>query len=101
MVVDGLYSWSEYKILKEKFKDDLVIIAIYSPSRVRYERLSSRKAVDEKSRFRPLTKEQAQSRDYSEIEHLEKGGPIAMADHTILNIGTIEEVKQQVNGVVK
>ena len=28
---DGLYSWEEYLILKDKFTDQLVIIAIYAP----------------------------------------------------------------------
>jgi len=32
-----------------------------------------------------LTLEQAQERDYQEIERLEKGGPIALADYTLVN----------------
>ena len=57
-------------------------ICSWSPSsasaRLRYARLADRSE-------RPLTAEEAQRRDYQEIENLEKGGPIALADFTLLN----------------
>ena len=87
-VLDGVYSWSEYKILHEKFGDDLVVLAITTNSGVRYQRLATRE-------FRPLTYEQARSRDVSEIENLEKGGPISIADYYIDNNGSVEELKAQ------
>ena len=43
---------------------------------------------------RPLTNEQAEARDIAEIENLEKGGPIAMADHFIMNAGSEADLKQ-------
>lgn len=85
VIVDGLYSWSEYKVLKERFGAELIVLAIASPRMARYGRLANRKV-------RPLTEEQAQSRDYAEIENLEKGGPIAIADYTIVNDGTIKDL---------
>ena len=97
VVGDGLYSWDEYKILKEKYGDKMSVIAVYSPPQVRYGRLEKRgKKNDEKQRFRSSTKEEGKSRDYAEIENSDKGGPIAMADFTIINTGTSEELKQQV-----
>ena len=87
-VLDGLYSWSEYKILREKFGEDLIVLAIVTNSSVRYQRLATRD-------FRPLTYEQARSRDVSEIENLEKGGPISIADYYIDNNGTVEDLKAQ------
>ena len=102
VVVDGLYSWSEYKILKEKYNDQMYVLAIYAPPKLRYERLESRSAEnDDKKRFRPFTKEEAKSRDYSEIDNIEKGGPIAMADFTIINTGTEEELKKKINEIIK
>ena len=101
IVIDGLYSWSEYKILKEKYKDSLYVIAVYAPSKMRYERLKNRSVEnDEKKRFRPLTEKEAKARDFAEIENIEKGGPIAMADFTILNTGTIEELKERVREIL-
>lgn len=102
VVGDGLYSWSEYKILKEKYKEAMYVIAVYAPPEVRYQRLEARKAKnDEKNRFRSFTKEEAKARDYAEIENIEKGGPIAMADFTIINTGTREEAKKEVRDILK
>ncbi|RLC34754.1 MAG: dephospho-CoA kinase [Candidatus Nealsonbacteria bacterium] len=102
VVVDGLYSWSEYKVLKEKYGDQMYVLAVYAPPKLRYQRLKDRSvANDEKQRFRNLTEEDAKARDYAEIENLEKGGPIAMADFTIINSGTIEELKDSVKKVLK
>lgn len=97
VIGDGLYSFEEYKVLKKEFGNQLVVVAIYAPPRMRYERLTQRKrSVDDKiARFRPLTIEEAESRDLAEIENLNKGGTIAMADFTILNIKDIEHFKRE------
>lgn len=90
VVLDGLYSWSEYVFLKEKLGEDLVLLAVVSDAKQRYERLATRSV-------RPLTKEEALKRDISEIENLEKGGPIAIADYYIYNNETEEDLKEKVN----
>lgn len=102
VVGDGLYSWSEYKILKEKYGDSMHVIAVYAPPKLRYERLEKRTAKkDEKMRFRVILKKDAKARDFAEIENIEKGGPIAMADFTIINNGTIDELKDQLSNILK
>lgn len=102
VAVDGLYSWSEYKILKEKYGDYLYVVAVYASPKLRYERLKDRAVEgDAQRRFRNLDEEMARARDFAEIENLEKGGPIAMADFTILNTGTIEELKVKIEEVLK
>jgi dephospho-CoA kinase len=78
IVIDGLYSFSEYKTLRREFGDGLVLIAIIASRPLRYERLAQRKE-------RPLTPEEAETRDWQEIESLEKGGPIAIADYSLSN----------------
>jgi dephospho-CoA kinase len=94
VVGDGLYSWSEYKILKEKYGDKLVVLAVFAPPKLRYERLVNRTllASDKNMRNRPATFESAKARDYAEIENIEKGGPIAMADFTFINTGSVDEL---------
>ena len=77
IIIDGLYSFSEYKLLRQEL-DELIVVAIFCPRSLRYQRLTTRPE-------RPLTLEQAQERDYQEIERLEKGGPIALADYTLIN----------------
>jgi dephospho-CoA kinase len=78
VVADGLYSWSEYKILKEHFGNKCLIVAITAPRKTRHERLAHRP-------IRPLTEAQVTAREYAEIENIEKGGPIANADYTVNN----------------
>jgi len=101
VVADGLYSWSEYKILKEKYGKQMIVLAVYAPPYLRYQRLEARKKIDEKMRSRPITKEQAASRDWAEIENIEKGGPIAIADYTLLNTGTIEDLKESLSKIIE
>lgn len=93
-ILDGLYSWSEYKCLKQHFGDDITIVAIITDRAVRYERLTTRD-------IRPLTPEEAQSRDYAEIENLEKGGPISIADKFIVNNGDVDVLTSQVEALMK
>jgi dephospho-CoA kinase len=78
VVADGLYSWTEYKLFKEEFGKNALIVAIAAPRHLRHERLARRPV-------RPLTEEEVTSREFAEIENLEKGGPIANADYTIVN----------------
>ncbi|MBT4511467.1 MAG: AAA family ATPase [Chloroflexi bacterium] len=93
VIVDGLYSWEEYKLLKDNYGDELIIVAVYSSPRTRQNRLSSRPV-------RPLSKEESLSRDFAEIENLNKGGPIAMADYTLQNESSMEELKEATKRLV-
>ena len=99
VIADGLYSWSEYKILKERYGNRLVVLAVYASPETRYERLIKRKIEkgDKDIRFRKIARKDAISRDYSEIENIEKGGPIAMADYTIVNEYSHRELKSNTN----
>ena len=93
VVLDGLYSWDEYLVLKEKYKN-IKLIAIIVDKNIRYERLENRI-------IRPFKKEDAIKRDITEIENLAKAGPIAYADYYIFNnkdekelINRLEEITQ-------
>ncbi len=103
VVVDGLYSWSEYKVLKDEFGELLIVICVYAPPTLRYKRLSERKleASDKILRNRPFSPEDARRRDYNEIENIEKGGPIAMADYILINTRSVEELKKQIENLLK
>ena len=94
VVIESLYAWSEYKIIKEEFGDDFEVLCIATDAPLRRARLETRT-------FRPMTSEVSRSRDYAEIENIEKGGPIGIADHYILNNGTEEEFQKEVKAYVK
>lgn len=102
VVVDGLYSWSEYKALKERFEERFTVVSIYACPETRYKRLQDRAhgEEDREHRMRTLTPKQAKERDHAEIENLEKGGPIAMADYTIVNEFTLEQLKDSIRHIV-
>jgi dephospho-CoA kinase len=85
IVIDGLYSFSEYKTLQRDLNGQLIVVAVVADRALRYARLAQRPE-------RPLTAEQALERDYQEIERIEKGGPIAIADYTLLNNGSVPEL---------
>jgi len=93
VVVDGLYSWEEYTFLKGHYGNDFIVVAVWAPPELRYARLGSR-------RVRPLTMEEAAGRDRAEIENLNKGGPIALADFTILNESSLADLKQQAERII-
>ena len=94
VVLDGLYSWSEYIILKELLGDNLVLLAVVTDCEIRKQRLAQRA-------IRPLTAEEVDNRDRAEIENSEKGGPIARADHFIVNNGTEAQLKAQFDEFMK
>ncbi len=96
IVLDGLYSWSEYKYLRSVFGDRLTTIAVVAPRTVRYQRVANRK-----DSHRQYTVQQVEERDIAEIENLEKGGPIAFADYTLTNGAAPEDLLEQVDGVLE
>lgn len=94
IVLDGLYTWSEYKILKHEFPGEMTVIAIVTPKHERKARMAKRPE-------RPMTSQEVDERDWSEIENLEKGGPIAIADYFVHNDKDLEWLHSQMNDVLR
>ena len=94
IVLDGVYSWTEYVTLKHEFPKCLTFIAVVVDKHLRYDRVAKRpgRAFDGKA---------IRERDRSEIENLEKGGPIAAADYYILNNGTVEDMYGRLDEILK
>lgn len=84
IVLDGLYSWEEYKILKERIPS-IIVLCVYAKPELRYKRLSERKE-------RSHTEKETKKRDIDEIEGTNKGGPIAIADYLVKNEGSKKEL---------
>jgi len=93
IVADGLYTWTEYKVLKHEFPGELTVVAVVAPKNLRHHRLTTRP-------IRPLTIEEANGRDWAEIENLEKGGPIAIADYYLDNRGSLPDLHSQIDDVL-
>jgi len=94
IIADGIYTWTEYQVLKRAFPGELEVVAIVSPRHLRYHRLAERVE-------RPYTATESHERDIAEIEHLEKGGPIAIADHYVINDGPIEDLHEKLRLLVE
>jgi dephospho-CoA kinase len=94
VVVDGLYSWEEFVLLKDYYGDKLKLVALYSSPKTRSTRLAGR-------RIRPLTTKEATDRDKSEIENINKGGPIALADFMIINESSLQALKEQTQMIIE
>jgi dephospho-CoA kinase len=93
VIIDGLYSWEEYLLIKKHYPQNFRVVAVCSSPATRYNRLACRKE-------RPLTAEEAASRDKAEVENINKGGPIAMADFTIINESSLQDLRKETDLVV-
>jgi len=93
VVIDGLYSWEEYIFLNSHYGNVMCVLAVWTSPKMRYDRLMLRAE-------RKLTFEEAVSRDREEIEDINKGGPIAMAEFTIINELTLKNLRQAVERIV-
>ena len=94
IILDGVYSWTEYVTLKKEFPRARTFVAIVVDKHLRYDRVAKRPG-------RSFDAQAIRERDRSEIENLEKGGPIAAADYYILNNGTIEETQSRADEILK
>lgn len=94
IVLDGVYSWTEFKTLKKEFPKALTFIAVVVDKKIRYERVANRPG-------RSFDSVAIRERDRSEIENLEKGGPIVAADYYILNNGSIEDAEKRTDEILK
>lgn len=95
VILDGLYSWTEDRYLRQTFGDEIITVAIVNPKHVRYERVVARKDA-----HRPYTLEQIKLRDIEEIENIEKGGPIAFADYYLANAKNMDELIAQIDSLM-
>ena len=93
VVIDGMYSWEEYLLLKKHYREKLSVIAVLASPRKRYFRLSVRDV-------RPLLRKEAEERDKSEIENLNKGGPIALADYILTNESTVNNLRRKTQKMI-
>jgi len=75
IVLDGLYTWSEYKFLKHEFPGQVVVIAIVTPKYLRYQRMAKRIE-------RPMQPHEVD---------------LAIADYFIINDGSLEQLHQKID----
>lgn len=94
IILDGVYSWTEYNILRKEWPTEMAVIAVVVPKAIRRKRLAERPD-------RPFDAKAAAERDRSEIENLEKGGPIAIADYYLDNSGDVKTLHENFAKLLK
>ena len=94
VLIDGLATWSEFKLLQKEYGDSFKIVAVCASPETRFKRLAKKK----RASIKDWT--DFQKRDYTEIEMAEKGGPIAIADYTIVNEGSLKELCKKTEEIV-
>ncbi|NPA96158.1 MAG: flagellar hook-basal body complex protein FliE [Crenarchaeota archaeon] len=87
-IIDGVRSLHEVDYFRNELGLELVIVAIHSSPRTRFERLRRRGRPDD-----PRTWEEFVARDRRELSW-GIGSVIALADHMIVNEGGVEELRR-------
>ncbi len=93
VLIESMYSWAEYKIFKKEFGQNFYVIAVYASSQTRFQRLRHRPQ-------RPINNwQEFVKRDWTEIEGTDKGGPIAIADYTLINESSLADLYKQIDNI--
>jgi len=93
VVIDGVRSLSEVEVFKRH--GDVVIIAVHASPRTRFERLLKRGRPGDPSSYEEFYK-----RDMTELS-FGLGSVIALADHIIVNEGSVKEAKSKASKLFK
>jgi dephospho-CoA kinase len=94
ILIDGLGSWDTYKRLRHEFHGNLTVVAITARRHIRHRRLTQRPE-------HPMTSQQIDERDYDEIETLNKGGVIAIADYYLSDNSSLEQLHIQIDNLLR
>jgi len=94
VLVDGIRSLHEVYEFEKNFPQ-FVLVAVHSSPETRFRRLFRRRRSDDPKGWKVFVE-----RDFRELS-VGQGGVIAMADHMIVNEGTLEEFKTKIRDVLE
>jgi dephospho-CoA kinase len=94
IIVDGIRSLAEVKLFRKTFPN-FKLISIHSSPKTRFHRIFNRRRSDDPSNWKIFT-----DRDFREL-NLGIGSVIAMADHVILNEGSLCRFTSRVQSFMK
>ncbi len=94
VVVDGIRSLEEVEAFRDAFSD-VMLMAVHASPRTRFRRLRERGRSDDPKRWETFVE-----RDRRELG-FGVGSAIAMADHMIVNEGSLQDLKQAFEGLME
>jgi dephospho-CoA kinase len=94
VAIDGTRGPDEIRAFKNAFGADLQVVGIHASPKTRFERLKSRGRADSPGALAEFDKRDRRELDWG------LGDAIALADHMVVNEGTLEELKVQVDAVL-
>ncbi len=102
-LVDALRTAGEVQVLRDAFTKDFALVSVQAPPQVRYERVSSRARDrgDVLSYENFLESEEQENRPSAQPFEQNLGEVAELADYSIVNDGSLEELKAKVSDFVK
>lgn len=97
IVVESLRATAEAEYLKSK---EGILLAVDADQKLRYERVQARRSETDKVSFEEFVNHEELEKSDPDPNGMQKAKVIAMADHTIMNNGTLSELHQQVDTVL-
>lgn len=97
VVIESIRATAEVDTLK---KNGGVLIAVDADQRMRYERIVSRGSTTDQISFEKFQEQEAIEMNDPDTNGMQKAKVLQMADHTILNEGTLEELGKKMERVL-
>ena len=91
VLIDGTRSVEEIRTFKHAFGEDLIVVAIHTSPKTRFERLQARARKDS-----PATRPEFDSRDKRELDW-GLGNAIALADYMVINESSLADLRRDVD----
>lgn len=97
VIIESLRAVAEAELLK---KSGGVLIAVDADQEVRFERVQKRRSDSDKVSFEEFAKHEALEMNDPDPHGMQKEKVIEMADYTILNNGTLDDVYVQIEAIL-
>ena len=93
VVIESLRAVAEAKYLKQQGG---VLLAVDADPGVRYQRVQARRSASDQVSYEQFLEHEALEKNDPDPNGMQKAAVMEMADHTIMNDGTVEELEQKV-----
>lgn len=98
VVIDSIRALAEAETLKA---NGGILLAVDADQKLRYQRVQARQSSSDQVTFEQFQEQEALESDDPDPSGMQKAKVIEMADHVIENNGTLEELQQQVEEVLR